>query len=77
MATKIKMRPINILNNYLKNNIKEYLITSLFFLIGIFLGVMFINNSNEFQNTEIKEYIENYIQTNKENNIDSRSSFKF
>lgn len=72
MATKIKIRPINIINNYLKNNIKEYIITSLIFLIGIFLGVMFINNSNESQTNEIKGYIENYIHVNKENNIDAR-----
>lgn len=72
MATKIKIRPINIINNYLKNNIKEYIITSLIFLIGIFLGVMFINNSNESQTNEIKGYIENYIHVNKENNIDTR-----
>lgn len=77
MATKIKIRPINIINNYLKNNIKEYMITSLIFLIGIFLGVMFINNSDESQNSEIKGYIENYIQINKENNIDSRSIIEF
>lgn len=72
MAIKIKIRPINIINNYLKNNIKEYIITSLIFLIGIFLGVMFINNSNESQTNEIKGYIENYIHVNKENNIDTR-----
>lgn len=74
MATKNKIRPVSILKKYIITNIKEYIITSLIFLVGIFLGVMFINNFNEAQSSEVKEYIENYIQINKENNIDNQSA---
>ena len=29
---------------YIKNNSKEYILTILIFLIGLFIGVMFVNN---------------------------------
>ena len=32
------------------------------FVIGIFLGVLFINNINESQNTEIVQYLNNFIE---------------
>lgn len=73
MSKKNKNRSRQILKNYIKNNIKEYIITALIFLVGIFLGVMFINNSKESQREEIHGYIENYITINKENDIDNQS----
>ena len=73
MSKKNKNRSTQILKNYIKNNIKEYIITALIFLVGIFLGVMFINNSKESQREEIHGYIENYITINKENDIDNQS----
>lgn len=68
-----KIKPISIFKNYLETNIKEYIITFGIFIIGIFLGVIFINKTNEIQFQEIKQYIEQYIQINKENNIDNQS----
>lgn len=76
MTIKNKVQPISVLKNYVKSNIREYLITLLIFLVGIFLGVMFINNSNETQTEEIKGYIENYIQINKDNNINNQVILK-
>ena len=62
-----------ILIDFIKNNIKEYFIISLTFLIGIFLGVMFINNSEEQQKTEIVSYVNTYMeafkQTTSEENV--------
>ena len=56
-----------------KNNIKEYIIITLIFLIGIFLGVMFVNNLGEEQKTEIISYVNTYIeafkQSDSSNNI--------
>ena len=73
MSKKNKNQSMQIIKNYIKNNIKEYIITALIFLVGIFLGVMFINNSQESQREEIHGYIQNYITINKENDIDNQS----
>ena len=58
-----KSRIANILIEFIKNNIKEYMIITLIFLIGIFLGVMFVNNLEEEQKTEIISYVNTYIES--------------
>lgn len=50
-----------IIYNHILNNSKEYIIVTLVFIIGIFLGVMFINNTNELQMSEISSYINSFI----------------
>ena len=49
------------LTNYIRNNYKEYILVSLIFLIGIFVGVMIINNSKDSQISEITTYINGFI----------------
>ena len=56
----------NALKNYIKINYKEYILISLIFLIGIFVGVMIINNSKEIQVSEILTYINDFITKYKE-----------
>lgn len=57
---------------HIENNIKEYAIVSIIFLIGIVIGVIFINNTSENQSTEITNYITSFTQDLKENqNIDN------
>lgn len=56
---KLKLRDI-ILNN-IYNNLKEYIIVTVIFLIGIIAGVIFINNVNETQLSEITGYFSNFI----------------
>ena len=46
-----------VLKKYIKNNNKEYLLVCILFLIGLFTGVMIINNSNENKIVEIVKYI--------------------
>ena len=48
--------------NHVINNKKEYILVTLLFLVGIFLGVMFINNSKETQLTEITDYMQQFIE---------------
>lgn len=48
--------------NHVINNKKEYILVTLLFLVGIFLGVMFINNSKETQLTEITNYMQKFIE---------------
>lgn len=51
-----------ILYTHLENNIKEYLIVSIIFIIGIVIGVIFINNVSDNQSLEITNYISSFIQ---------------
>ena len=50
-----------VLKNYVKNNYKEYILTSLIFIIGLFIGVMIINNCTEIQSSEITTYLNEFI----------------
>ncbi len=52
---------------HIENNIKEYAIVSIIFVIGIVIGVIFINNTSENQSTEITNYITSFSQDLKDN----------
>lgn len=60
--------------NHITNNSKEYILVTLIFLVGIFLGVMFINNTQETQISEITSYLNDFIDklknTEELNNIE-------
>lgn len=61
-----------IILTHIENNIKNYAIVSIIFLIGIVIGVIFINNTSEAQSSEISNYITSFSQDLKENkNIDN------
>ncbi|MCI8699904.1 MAG: stage II sporulation protein M [Clostridia bacterium] len=67
---KTKSKNIQILEEYIKNNIKEYIIIIIIFLLGLFLGVMFINNVGESQKQEITGYVNTYLEAFKQKEID-------
>ena len=46
---------------HIENNLKEYLIVTIIFFIGIIIGVIFINNTSENQSSEITNYIGSFI----------------
>lgn len=54
--------------SHIINNKKDYIIVILLFLIGLLIGIMFINNVNENQFSQINEYIKNL--TNNMKSID-------
>lgn len=56
-----------IIFSHIENNIKEYLIVTIIFLIGIVIGVIFINNTSENQSSEITNYITSFTQDLKDN----------
>ncbi len=62
-----KSRFKEIILTHIENNIKEYLIVSIIFLIGIVIGVIFINNTSENQSSEITNYINSFTQDLKNN----------
>ena len=57
----------NIIIEFIKENIKTYLILTIIFFIGLTLGVIFVNNANETQANQISGYINNFINSIKEN----------
>lgn len=65
---------IQTIKEHVLNNKKEYIIVSILFVIGIFLGVFFINNVNEEPKIQITEYLNQFIEQLKNtetlNNID-------
>ena len=62
------------IKQHIFNNRREYIIVALIFIIGILLGVLFVNNINENQKEQISKYVNEYITKMKDteniNNID-------
>ncbi len=56
-----RLRKKDIIINYIRNNIKEYILVGLLLIIGVFVGVLVVNNCGETQMTEINEYISEFI----------------
>ena len=50
-----------IIKQHIKNNQRQYIIVTLIFITGILLGVLIVNNIKENQQTEITEYLNNFI----------------
>lgn len=72
-----KNKCFEVLELYVKNNIKEYIIVCIIFLIGLFLGSFFINNIEENKKHEIKEYIVTYLKEFEEKTIDYRETINY
>lgn len=66
-----------VLKQHIENNSKEYIIVTLLFVIGIFLGVFFVNNIQETPRLEIQDYINNFIEKMKiTGNVDNITLLK-
>ena len=62
----------NILLDYISKNKKNFIVIIVLFCIGIAVGVLIINNSNDLQKNELNEYINNLIENIKNSeNIDT------
>lgn len=61
MRRNKQLKIVNTIYQHVINNSKEYILVVLIFVIGIFLGVMFINNAQNMQIEEITSYINNFI----------------
>lgn len=57
---RTKQNVKNVFIQYISNNIREYLIVTLIFLIGLILGIVFINNTNDIQKTDITNSINTF-----------------
>ena len=56
----------DIIVNHIASNSKEYIIVTLLFIIGIFLGVLFVNNIKNDEFDSVQNYITTFIQKFKE-----------
>lgn len=65
-----------IILEYVKNNFKEYVLIMIIFIIGLFIGVLIINNIEQSQIDNLKNYIEKFIEKIKSiENIDNLNLF--
>ena len=72
-----QMKTIQIIKDNIKNNQKQYILITLIFLVGVLIGVMFINNTQEAQIEEVKAYITSFIEKMKTTeNLDTFSLLK-
>lgn len=51
-----------LIEEHISKNIKTYIILFIIFFIGLILGIILVNNLDESQETEINEYIGNFVQ---------------
>lgn len=56
-----------ILLTYIKNHVKEFIIMTIIFFIGLIFGVIFINYLNEQQQKDTSSYISNFIMEIQQN----------
>ncbi len=61
MKRNKRVKILEIIKEHVLNNKKEYMIVALLFIIGIFLGVLFVNNVQEAQKLEITTYLSTFI----------------
>lgn len=65
-----------ILFSNLEENFKYYIIFTIIFVLGLVIGITFINNSNENQKLEITNYVSGFVTSMKTSGIDSFSLLK-
>lgn len=52
-----------VLKTHLKNNIRQYSIVLLLFIIGMIFGIIFVNNSSQIQIQDITSYLNDFINS--------------
>ena len=62
-----KFSKIGLIQKHINNNLKNYVIVTIIFLVGVILGVVYINNVNEAQGEEISTYIQDFVDRSKDN----------
>lgn len=67
LGKKRSSRAKEILLTHLKNNIREYSIATLLFLIGLIFGIIFVNNASEMQVQDITGYLSEFVNSLKNN----------
>ena len=58
---KKSSKKANVLVQHIKDNLKSYLLVAMILLIGIVLGVLFVNNLQEQQSQEVQSYVDEFV----------------
>ena len=66
MKRNKRIRLLEMIKEHITNNKKEYILVLLLFIIGIFLGVFFINHMEGTQKAEVTDYMNTFISNMKE-----------
>lgn len=63
------IRHSNVIVSHIESNLREYLVVSIIFIIGILIGIFFINNVSDSEYQETNSYINNFTASlkNQEN----------
>ena len=68
---------LNIIKEHIRKNTKEYMSLFIIFLIGIIIGVIFINYTDEVYKTQIKDYLIHFSESlNTDYKIDTTELLK-
>lgn len=66
-----------VLINYIIKNKKSFFIIAIIFILGISLGIFFINTSNDFQKDELNTYVKALIKNIKDTDNISKMDLLF
>ncbi len=66
MKKNKRIKILEIIKEHVRNNKKEYMLVALLFVIGIFLGVLFVNYAQEAQKLEMTTYMNHFIDKMKQ-----------
>lgn len=67
----------NFVISHIQNNLLDYVIVSIIFIIGVLIGIVFINNLSDIQYQEANNYINSFIDSLKNNsNIEESQVLK-
>ncbi len=66
MKRNRRIKLLETIKEHISNNKKEYILVLLLFVIGIFLGVFFINNMEETSKKEVTNYMNTFVNNMKE-----------
>jgi len=71
------LKHTNIIVSHIQNNLREYLTVSIIFIIGILVGIVFVNNLSEIYYQETDNYINSFISSLKNSsNISTETVLK-
>lgn len=72
--TKSNRKFVTAITNYVIDNIKSYTFVAAIFIIGIVLSIIFINNIDDAQKSEISNYITTFVNSLKDGYTIDRGS---
>ncbi len=62
MDKKKTNKIVDLLKRHVVQNYKEYLVVMIFFIVGLFFGVFFINQMKEEQISQVHTYLNDFVQ---------------